>query len=329
MAAKGKVRTLPLCALLLLLAGAGLLSASLHLLAPHLRHGSWMAAALRRRGARALLRGILGGAALPVLAQDAFPGRYQLCPHWKSKDSDKNVTMDSGYPWWDVLFNSSARFLELTEGKSCAVVGSSGILQASSFGAEISAHGTVVRFGLADIVNTTMVGDRTDVLWVNPSTVDKVSGRDMAAHRVRLIMVSAQVSKHYDKIRAMKKRVPPGMDVEAGPLDCAFYREVRSMTKELVGRVPTSGLLSVVWALRFCKSVDLYGVWPFSKDCTGTRNVPYHYFDSWTPVTASHDGKLELNLYRDLQRVADGLGIDFRIHLPENAMCADVPGEMY
>lgn len=265
-------------------------------------------------------RNALQGVNVPILTQDEFPAPYRFCPHWQSPESNKEILMDDTFEYWDTLFKDSRRFHALTNGKSCAIVGSSGILKSSSFGQDISDHDTVIRFGLASIRNKSMAGNRTDLLWINPSTAGKISSLKMWIHKPKLIMVSALQSVHYAKIRKIKSRRPEALDVEVGPLNCKFFRGIRPFTNSTVKRVPSAGLQSVLWGLRFCKRVDVYGIWPFSKDCDG-EDVSYHYFDRLTPVGNTHDARLEVEFYHYLEKHERELGIKFKMHLPENARC--------
>lgn len=81
-------------------------------------------------------------------------------------------------------------------------------------------------------------------------------------------------------------------------------------------------MLAVVWALRFCASVDLYGVWPYASDCR-RKKVPYHYFGKPAPIKGSktHDFKRELRTFRAMHANAAEAGVDFRLRLPPNTQC--------
>lgn len=288
-------------------------------------------AVLRDKAVLALLRRAAGGQATPVLARDdpALPGAYETCPYFGNARPQR-LEVEPAWEYYDVLFESGDRFRDLTDGKSCAVVGSSGILRSGAFGGEISAHDTVVRFGLADIADASVAGNRTDILWLNPSAADQLKASAMDEHDVHLVLVSTLIPVHYEKVRALQARAAAaGLGAAVGPLHCGFHRDARAATAGLTGPLPTSGMLSVVWALRFCASVDLYGVWPYATDCgkkKRKKKVPYHYFGKPDPIAVSktHNFQRELRTFRAMHANAAEAGVDFRLRLPPNAQCDSV-----
>jgi hypothetical protein len=57
------------------------------------------------------------------------------------------------------------------EGKSCAIVGGSGILREMTLGSEIDAHDVVVRFGAPPLLKE-VSGLKTNILMLNPSALE-------------------------------------------------------------------------------------------------------------------------------------------------------------
>jgi len=86
------------------------------------------------------------------------------CPHWQAHYKPKRVRGVQS------LYTELGYMASYLEGKSCAVVGASGILQYSNFGTEIDAHDVVVRFGLPNL-DKEISGVKTSMLLINPSAL--------------------------------------------------------------------------------------------------------------------------------------------------------------
>eukprot|EP00908_Phaeocystis_cordata_P007406 Transcript_18046.p1 GENE.Transcript_18046~~Transcript_18046.p1 ORF type:complete len:407 (-),score=131.54 Transcript_18046:79-1245(-) len=166
--------------------------------------------------------------------------------------------------------------------RSCAVVGSGGILSGSGSGAAIDAHEAVIRFNGAPIAGFARdVGNRTTV-WV-------VAGQHLLGPRtvrpgelVALYCSNAWLGACHFGLLLPKRRVGsspvlllnPQLAYEAAalPAGCnATHVTANGRTR------PSAGLMGVAMAVQLCDAVTLYG---FGNDShPNSSNACRHYYD--------------------------------------------------
>ena len=180
---------------------------------------------------------------------------------------------------------------------SCAVVGSAGHLSRSNLGAEIDSHDYVIRFndaptgaapGLQHLAHH--VGRRTThrLLHAATSIVEWIQGKDGWLANPDLtedLIFRGDWQNDLDMFRKLHGRVGVGKEQERGVgegagtkrasaarrtgqrklwmLSTGFHLFVwRWVGSRGYDKVPTSGMLGIMWALQSCESVDTYGFGP-------------------------------------------------------------------
>lgn len=151
--------------------------------------------------------------------------------------------------------------------KTCAVVGSGGILLNEPFGAEIDAHDAVFRFNVAPTIGfEKFVGSKTTVRMVNRM---HFAFRETEEEMVLQHVTTDDVMKYF--VSLLRKN--PGVRTYA--LDMSFYD---SMIEWYRVQQPTNGFFGLKLALLLCDTVTVYG---FVRTWKG--HYPYHYFNDEIP----------------------------------------------
>eukprot|EP00058_Branchiostoma_floridae_P026084 XP_002611574.1 hypothetical protein BRAFLDRAFT_63787 [Branchiostoma floridae] len=204
--------------------------------------------------------------------------------------------------------------------RTCAVVGSGGILLNSSCGAEIDAHDFVIRSNLPPTIPFQKdVGRKTNFTAVNHARLLAVR-RALKARNpaIRAAMLSRLSSSPgmvfgYSLTLADNKRnrrylqsVYMITKENKVPVITAFshqsYMSSKGLWSKMGGRrwtLPSTGLNVFGLASTFCDRISMYGYFPF-PDVHG-RPIPYHYFDRVRPHSA-HKMKGEFDMFQKLHR---------------------------
>jgi len=193
--------------------------------------------------------------------------------------------------------------------RSCAVVGSSGILLYYRRGEEIDKHEAVIRFNAAPTAGfEDYVGSKTTVRFVNRlhfGYYEKVSDT---------VLQQVTTPETMEKFIAMKKEMPAARLFMVSP---DFHRHVVSE----LNKPPTNGMYGILFALQRCSSISLYGFFRGND-----AHVPYHYFDTDAPITAQRARDLqEWPLLLELVRRSNGrMKIMDPCQMPEEQCAGDI-----
>ena len=149
--------------------------------------------------------------------------------------------------------------------RSCAIVGSSGVLTKYRLGAEIDAHSAVFRFNRAPTAGYEAVaGKRTSFRLLNTVHAGFREGTEATVQQ----MQSSTGVNLYQKVLHRVTRHHT----------YAFDTSFSSHVSKQIGVLPTGGFFGVHLALQRCVEVSLYGF--HHREGYGVR---YHYFNSERP----------------------------------------------
>ncbi|XP_024255195.1 alpha-2,8-sialyltransferase 8E-like [Oncorhynchus tshawytscha] len=183
----------------------------------------------------------------------------------------------------------------------CAVVGSGGILQNSSCGAEIDNADYVIRFNLAPINKSCDVGVKTDLVTANPSQIIKgytdlqqnpghlaeVLSFYGHAHLLLPAFSSASGTAPCFKVYHALRKARPQQEVVFFHPDYLFELGRFWRHRGQRARRLSTGLMLASTALEICEQVHLYGFWPFPLDLSH-NSLPHHYYDNVGPNRKMH-----------------------------------------
>nr|CAA66644.1 unnamed protein product [Mus musculus] len=187
--------------------------------------------------------------------------------------------------------------------KKCAVVGNGGILKNSGCGKEINSADFVFRCNLPPIsgIYTTDVGEKTDVVTVNPSIIidrfhklekwrrpffsvlqryENASVLLPAFYNVRNTLVSFRVKYMLDDFQSRQ------------PVYFFHPQYLSSVSRYWLSlgvraRRISTGLSLVTAALELCEEVHLFGFWAFPMNPSGFF-ITHHYYDNVKPKPGFH-----------------------------------------
>ncbi|XP_066295913.1 CMP-N-acetylneuraminate-poly-alpha-2,8-sialyltransferase-like [Branchiostoma lanceolatum] len=182
---------------------------------------------------------------------------------------------------------------QIQQYKSCAILGSGGILTGSLCGDEIDSHDFVLRFNLAPIDGYQKdVGSKTTLTSLNNAIMFNVNIRPKLnpfAATLRLsnrTMFLAPKGKFTRVFRRFYKAVRTNRVI----INLKYFAEsihetgLLSMLEKVSAHVnvtltgqPTTGLIAILMSTHFCQRINLYGFWPFDRD-SNNRTIPYHYY---------------------------------------------------
>ncbi|XP_021517998.1 alpha-2,8-sialyltransferase 8E isoform X1 [Meriones unguiculatus] len=187
--------------------------------------------------------------------------------------------------------------------KKCAVVGNGGILKNSGCGKEINSADFVFRCNLPPIsgMYTTDVGEKTDVVTVNPSIIidrfhklekwrrpffsvlqryENASVLLPAFYNERNTLVSFRVKYMLDDFQSQQRVY-------------FFHPQYLSnvsrywLSLGVRARRISTGLILVTAALELCEEVHLFGFWAFPMNPSGFY-ITHHYYDNVKPKPGFH-----------------------------------------
>ncbi|KAK7823846.1 hypothetical protein U0070_020517 [Myodes glareolus] len=193
----------------------------------------------------------------------------------------------------------------------CAVVGNGGILNKSLCGAEIDKADFVFRCNLPPVTGnaTKDVGSKTNLVTVNPSIIilrykslkSKNTTRfleDISTYGDTFLLLPAfsyrfntGISfKVYQTLKESKVRQKVLFFHPNYLRRLALFWRTRGVTAHRL----STGLMIASVAVELCKTVTLYGFWPFSKS---VEKVPisHHYYDNKLPKRGFHQMPKEFN----------------------------------
>ncbi|XP_033110000.1 alpha-2,8-sialyltransferase 8F-like isoform X2 [Anneissia japonica] len=195
--------------------------------------------------------------------------------------------------------------------ESCAVVGNGGVLEESYCGAEIDAHDFVMRSNMAPIVGfeedvgkkvnfMTLNGEGTKVLIKCVKTFNNTCKR--VYQSMKTIDESIIWFSKYGTL-ALKF-----MNLINQHLNSTVTHPSEPLSEELmkfwdITEHPSSGLFLYSIAVPICKTISLYGFYPYSKLPSGKR-MKYHYYENFyiEDFVMGHDLPKEFRLLMKLNR---------------------------
>ncbi|UPR03497.1 sialyltransferase [Chloropicon primus] len=211
-------------------------------------------------------------------------------------------------------------------GKTCAVVGNSGVLTRNELGSEIDEHDVVIRFNLSPTLGyENHVGKRTSIrFWSRSPTGRKISrpSEDDDGSDVHFV---ADAKGLGSLLRAFSKKSGKGRHRDADEEDgggpgYTAAEDVPIVSPKFldgvsnsIGFVPSVGFFGIAFAMHLCSKVDAYGF--FAQEPQGVR---FRYFDSeLTPPVTSQQLREQALAFR-----LHDAGI-IRVKEPCSRECAD------
>ncbi|XP_040597499.1 alpha-2,8-sialyltransferase 8E isoform X1 [Mesocricetus auratus] len=187
--------------------------------------------------------------------------------------------------------------------KKCAVVGNGGILKDSGCGKEINSADFVFRCNLPPISGeyATDVGEKTDVVTVNPSIIidrfHKLEKWRRPFFKVLQIYKNASVllpAFYTVRNTLVSFRVKYLLDDFGSQQQVYFFHPLylSSVSRYWLSlgvrakRIST-GLILVTAALELCEEVHLFGFWAFPMNPSGFH-ITHHYYDNVKPKPGFH-----------------------------------------
>ncbi|KAH0519365.1 Alpha-2,8-sialyltransferase 8E [Microtus ochrogaster] len=187
--------------------------------------------------------------------------------------------------------------------KKCAVVGNGGILKNSGCGKEINSADFVFRCNLPPISGeyATDVGEKTDVVTVNPSIIidrfHKLDKWRRPFFRVLQMYKNASVllpAFYTIRNTLVSFRVKYLLDDFGSPQQVYFFHPLYLLSVSrywlnlgVRAKRISSGLILVTAALELCEEVHLFGFWAFPMNPSGFH-IMHHYYDNVKPKPGFH-----------------------------------------
>eukprot|EP00241_Pyramimonas_parkeae_P005034 CAMPEP_0114261176 /NCGR_PEP_ID=MMETSP0058-20121206/20964_1 /TAXON_ID=36894 /ORGANISM="Pyramimonas parkeae, CCMP726" /LENGTH=343 /DNA_ID=CAMNT_0001376627 /DNA_START=187 /DNA_END=1215 /DNA_ORIENTATION=- len=205
---------------------------------------------------------------------------------------------------------------------TCALVGNSGSLLASQYGAQIDSREAVFRVNSAPTLGfEDRVGARTTFDLINQQhtkALAEVEGRSGALPKSQVeqrnsTLVVFEVGNNFARrhlyvalLKKMKEEnrdavvLSPAMTVQVHrawlrfgqALEAANLYSARKMLK------PMSGMSALMFAIQVCEHVHLYGMSPYKGD----GGTPYHYFDDISGVTKHHAFDAAFEVFKQISK---------------------------
>ncbi|KAI8495507.1 hypothetical protein Bbelb_269620 [Branchiostoma belcheri] len=209
----------------------------------------------------------------------------------------------------------------ITHYRTCAVVGSGGILLNSSCGAEIDAHDFVIRSNLPPTVPFSKdVGRKTNFTAVNHARLIAVRRALKARNPAIRAAMLARLSSSPGMVFGYSLSLPDSKKNSRYlhsvymitkehnvPVIPAFshqsYMSSKGLWSKMGGRrwtLPSTGLNVFGLASTFCDRISMYGYFPFPD--VGGRPIPYHYYDGVKKPHSAHKMKGEFDMFQKLHR---------------------------
>nr|CDI70263.1 TPA: alpha2,3-sialyltransferase [Chrysemys picta bellii] len=245
---------------------------------------------------------------------------------WLQGESNPKNINDTMKELFEIIPGDGEQLLErdASRCRRCAVVGNSGNLRQSQYGQDIDAHDFVLRMNRAPTAGfESDVGSKTTHHLVYPE-----SFRDLAENVSMIVIPFKTLDLRWivsalttGTINSTYVPVPRKIKVKRDNLGIFFFnstyvpvpRKIKVKRDQILvyhpvfikyvydhwlqnhGRYPSTGILSVIFALHLCDEVDVYG---FGADSNGNW---HHYWENNASggafrKTMVHDGDFESNI---------------------------------
>ncbi|XP_076123645.1 ST3 beta-galactoside alpha-2,3-sialyltransferase 8 [Alosa pseudoharengus] len=198
--------------------------------------------------------------------------------------------------------------------RSCAVVGNSGNLLGSHYGATINANTVVIRMNKATTHGYEEdVGNKTTHHIMYPeSAVDLSPGvhlvllpfKQLDLQWLTSAMSTGEITKTYMRVKNFIKADKDKVIV----VNPAFFKYTHEQWNDKHGRYPSTGMLAIIFALHLCDEVSVFGYganemghwhhyWENNKNGGAFRKTGVHNADFETEVINKlhEDGKIRLH----------------------------------
>ncbi|XP_026087284.1 CMP-N-acetylneuraminate-beta-galactosamide-alpha-2,3-sialyltransferase 1-like [Carassius auratus] len=188
--------------------------------------------------------------------------------------------------------------------RTCAVVGNSGNLLGSNYGPRIDFHDFVIRINKGPTKGYEKdVGLKTTHRIMYPeSAVDLDNSTHLVLFPFKILDIEWLISAFSSKtIIQTYSKVPSTIKANKDKvmvLHPAFIRYVFDNWAEGHGRYPSTGFLTLIFALHICDEVNVFG---FGATSGG---IWHHYFEkTLTSYQGVHAGKFENEIISQLQKI--------------------------
>ncbi|XP_056324536.1 ST3 beta-galactoside alpha-2,3-sialyltransferase 8 [Danio aesculapii] len=199
--------------------------------------------------------------------------------------------------------------------RKCAVVGNSGNLLKSKYGALIDSHSTVIRMNKAVTVGYDEdVGNRTTHHFMYPeSAINLRPGVHLVLLPFKLKdmqWLSSALSTGEIKMTYMrvKNRVDADKD-KVMVVNPAFFKYTHDTWTERHGRYPSTGIVAIIFALHLCDEVSVFGYgadaqgnwhhyWEYNRYAGAFRKTGVHNADFETEIIQRLSTEGKIKLYR-------------------------------
>ncbi|NP_001004017.1 ST3 beta-galactoside alpha-2,3-sialyltransferase 8 [Danio rerio] len=199
--------------------------------------------------------------------------------------------------------------------RKCAVVGNSGNLLKSKYGALIDSHSTVIRMNKAVTVGYDEdVGYRTTHHFLYPeSAIHLRPGVHLVLLPFKLKdmqWLSSALSTGEIKMTYMrvKNRIDADKD-KVMVVNPAFFKYTHDRWTERHGRYPSTGIVAIIFALHLCDEVSVFGYgadaqgnwhhyWEYNRYAGAFRKTGVHNADFETEIIQRLSAEGKIKLYR-------------------------------
>nr|XP_055075275.1 CMP-N-acetylneuraminate-beta-galactosamide-alpha-2,3-sialyltransferase 1-like [Misgurnus anguillicaudatus] len=226
--------------------------------------------------------------------------RQRFSPHTQPLLTKKNSVLSKAlYLWWQKLqFKSKVNYTMVAEMlfaifpneedysdagpgrcRTCAVVGNSGNLKRSRYGPLIDAHDLVIRINKGPTAGFEQdVGSKTTHRIIYPeSAVDMDNSTHLVLIPFKTLdlqwLISIFTSKHIDRTYTPVKPAIKANREKVMILHPGFLKYVQERWLQKHGRYPSTGFITLIFALHICDQVSVFG---FGADESGNW---HHYFE--------------------------------------------------
>eukprot|EP00873_Tetraselmis_striata_P039599 jgi/Tetstr1/459863/TSEL_000448.t1 len=197
--------------------------------------------------------------------------------------------------------------------RTCAMVGNSGTLMFGRFGAEIDKHDMIYRFNQAPTDGfSEHVGSRTTFESLNAHFAHQLQSEDPEwlwrdPRASYIFFEPLKLKEAYMEIRRRHTGVQTYMFSPAFAYQAhRIYDRLQDNLQAagmgcFSGEKPMSGFYAMLYTLRVCSTIDLYGFDAWTDDMAGQFKLRYHYFDDDEPRPGAHSFDLMFYMYWLLQ----------------------------